>query len=114
MKKIEAFIKPELFDEVKEGLESEGYFGMSVSTVQGRGSQKGINIPSRWGSRCIDFLPKVKVEIVVTDHDLEKVITIIVAKARTGKIGDGRIFIYPVEKSIRVRTGEVEGEGITS
>jgi len=108
MKMIHAIVRHERFDFVKKALEDVGCFGMTVSDVMGRGSQKGIRLPSRRGSIAIDFLPKVKIELVVKDRDLDAVVAAIERSARTGKFGDGRIFIVPVERSIRVRTGEEE------
>jgi nitrogen regulatory protein P-II 1 len=108
MKKIEAFIKPERFDFVKKALEEQGIIGMTITEVTGRGDQKGITIQYRGGSIEVDLIPKIKLEIVVKDEDAAKVIEIIKTSAKTGRIGDGRIFVIPVERSIRVRTGEEE------
>lgn len=108
MKKIEAFIKPERFDFVKKSLEEQGIIGMTIIEVNGRGDQKGITIQYRGGAIEVDLIPKIKLEIVVRDEEAEKVIDIIKTSARTGRIGDGRIFVIPVERSIRVRTGEEE------
>lgn len=110
MKKIEAYIKPERFEFVKKALEQEGYYGMSVSEIKGRGNQKGIAIPYRGGTIDVDLIPKLKLEIVIPDKDTDNVITTIKEHAKTGKIGDGRIFVYPVEQGIRIRTGEIEEE----
>jgi len=110
MKMIHAIVRPERFDFVKKALEDLGCFGMTVSEVMGRGSQKGIQLPSRRGSVAIDFLPKVKIELVVKDKDLDAVLAAIEKAAKTGKFGDGRIFVTPVERSIKVRTGEGELE----
>jgi len=107
---IHAIVRPERFDFVKKALEDLGCFGMTVSEVMGRGSQKGIQLPSRRGSVAIDFLPKVKIELVVKDKDLDAVLAAIEKAAKTGKFGDGRIFVTPVERSIKVRTGEGELE----
>lgn len=112
MKKIEAIIRPEKLDSVKTALEEKGYAGMSVTEVKGRGRQKGITLQWRVGEYRVDFLPKVKLEIVVDDKDIEVVINTICEVAKTGKIGDGKIFIYPVENVIRVRTGECGIEAI--
>jgi nitrogen regulatory protein P-II 1 len=106
MKMIHAIVRPERFDFVKKALEDLGCFGMTVTEVMGRGSQKGIALPSRRGTIAIDFLPKVKIELVVRDRDLEAVVAAIEKSAKTGKFGDGRIFVVPVERSVRVRTGE--------
>jgi nitrogen regulatory protein P-II 1 len=108
MKKIEAYIKPERFDQVKKALEEDGHFGMSVIEVKGRGGQKGISIQYRGGIIEVDLIPKIKLELFVKDVDEEKVVEKIVTNGRTGKIGDGRIFVSSVERSIRVRTGEIE------
>jgi len=107
---IYAIVRPERFDFVRKALEDLGCFGMTVSEVMGRGSQKGIQLPSRRGSVAIDFLPKVKIELVVKDKDLDAVLAAIEKAAKTGKFGDGRIFVTPVERSIKVRTGEGELE----
>ncbi|MCS4541474.1 MAG: P-II family nitrogen regulator [Euryarchaeota archaeon] len=112
MKKIEAIIRPEKLDSVKTALEEKGYPGMSVTEVKGRGRQKGITLQWRVGEYRVDFLPKVKLEIVVDDKDIEVVINTICEAAKTGKIGDGKIFVYPVENVIRVRTGESGMEAI--
>jgi nitrogen regulatory protein P-II 1 len=110
MKMIHAIVRPERFDFVKKALEDMGCFGMTVSEVMGRGSQKGIALPKRRGTVAIEFLPKVKIELVVKDKDLDAVVTTIERAAKTGKFGDGRIFVMPIERSIRVRTGEEEHE----
>ena len=106
--KIEAIIKPERFEFVKKALEEQKIFGMTVTDVKGRGDQKGIILEYRGGKIEVDFIPKCKVEIVAKDADVQKIADIIMNAARTGKIGDGKIFISPVVKSIRVRTGETE------
>jgi nitrogen regulatory protein P-II 1 len=108
MMKIEAIIKPERFEFVKKVLEENKIYGMTVSEVKGRGDQKGITIQYRGGKIEVDLIPKVKVEVVVKDSDLQTITDLIMDAARTGKIGDGRIFISPVLKSIRVRTGGVD------
>ncbi len=106
MKKIEAIIKPFKLDDVKEALMGIGIVGMTVSEVRGFGRQKGHTELYRGGEYTIDFLPKIKVEVVVPDHLLPKVVEIIGAAAKTGNIGDGKIFVQPVETAIRIRTGE--------
>ncbi len=111
MKKIEAIIREERLEAVTKALEEYGYFGMTVSEVSGRGRQRGIPLKSRRGEIRISFIPKVKIEIVVLDEDLSKSLNAIVSQARTGEIGDGKIFVVPVENAIRVRTGE---EGINA
>ncbi|MEN6442367.1 MAG: P-II family nitrogen regulator [Methanoregula sp.] len=108
MKMVKAIIKPERFEFVKKALEDKGFVGMTVVEVKGRGEQKGISLEYRGGLMIVDLLPKIMIEIVVRDSALEDIITLITESARTGKIGDGKIFILPVEKSIRIRTGEME------
>ncbi|MDO8872909.1 MAG: P-II family nitrogen regulator [Methanoregula sp.] len=108
MKMIKAIIKPERFEFVKKALEDKGFNGMTITEVKGRGEQKGITLEYRGGQYIVDLLPKIQLEIVVRDTDVDMLITIITDSARTGKIGDGKIFILPVGKSIRIRTGETE------
>ena len=108
MKLIKAIIKPERFEFVKKALEDKGFNGMTITEVKGRGEQKGITLESRGGLMTVDMLPKIQLEIVVRDSELDLLISTIIESARTGKIGDGKIFIIPVEKSIRIRTGEIE------
>ncbi|NPA70571.1 MAG: P-II family nitrogen regulator [Crenarchaeota archaeon] len=108
MKLILAIIRPEKLDDVKRALEEAGIYPMTVIDVRGRGEQKGITIMYRGRPITIDLIPKVELQIVVKDEDVDKVIKIITENARTGKPGDGRIFVLPIEKSVRVRTGEVE------
>ncbi len=106
MKKIEAIIKPFKLDEVKEALSKAGIQGMTVSEVKGFGRQRGHTELYRGAEYVVDFLPKVKLEILVDDAQAAKVADIILASARTGHIGDGKIFILPVEEAVRIRTGE--------
>jgi nitrogen regulatory protein P-II 1 len=106
MKKIEAIIKPFKLDEVKEALTAIGVIGMTVSEVRGFGRQKGHTELYRGGEYTVDFLPKIKIEVVVPDHLAGKVGEIVAGAAKTGNIGDGKIFVYPVEMAIRIRTGE--------
>ena len=106
MKKIEAIIKPFKLDEVKEALQEVGIQGLSVIEVKGFGRQKGHTELYRGAEYVVDFLPKVKVEVVLTDDMVEAAIEAIITAARTGKIGDGKIFVTPVEQVIRIRTGE--------
>ena len=106
MKKIEAVIKPFKLDDVREALTEIGISGMTVSEVKGFGRQKGHTEIYRGAEYAVDFLPKVKVELVLADEDVERAIDIIVEIARSGKIGDGKIFVLPVEEVIRIRTGE--------
>jgi nitrogen regulatory protein P-II 1 len=112
MKKIEAIIKPFKLDEVKETLTDMGVIGMTVSEVRGFGRQKGHTELYRGSEYTIDFLPKVMVEIVVPDHLVSKVVETIIAAAKTGSIGDGKVFVLPVEESVRIRTGERGEEAI--
>jgi nitrogen regulatory protein P-II 1 len=106
MKKIEAIIKPFKLDEVKESLTKLGIQGMSVSEVKGFGRQKGHTELYRGAEYVVDFLPKVKIEILLEDERAAAVTEAIVAAARTGRIGDGKIFISPVDDAVRIRTGE--------
>jgi len=106
MKKIEAIIKPFKLDDVKEAISEIGNFGMTISEVKGFGRQKGHTELYRGAEYVIDFLPKLKIEIVVDDELVDKVVEAIATAARTGKVGDGKIFIIPVEDAIRIRTGE--------
>jgi nitrogen regulatory protein P-II 1 len=106
MKKIEAIIKPFKLDEVKDALNALGIAGMTVTEVKGFGRQKGHVELYRGAEYDISFIPKVKLEIVVTDGIAEKVISTIMEKAKTGKIGDGKIFVSKIEEVVRIRTGE--------
>lgn len=106
MKKIEAVIKPFKLDEVKEALQEVGLQGITVTEARGFGRQKGHTELYRGAEYVVDFLPKVKIEVVVDDAMVEKTVEAIVNAARTGRIGDGKIFILPVEEAIRIRTGE--------
>jgi len=106
MKKIEAIIKPFKLDEVREALSSLGVTGLTVTEVKGFGRQKGHTELYRGAEYVVDFLPKVKVEMVVADSLVDATLEAIVKSARTGKIGDGKIFVTPVEQVIRIRTGE--------
>jgi len=108
MKLIKAIIKPERFEFVKKALEDKGFVGMTIIEVRGRGAQKGIALEYRGGLMMVDLLPKIQIELVVPDKDADEVIAVISGAARTEKIGDGRIFVIPVERSIRIRTGESE------
>ena len=112
MKKIEAIIKPFKLDEVKEALAREGVDGMTISEVKGFGRQRGHSELYRGAEYVVDFLPKVKIEIVVPDASVDIAIDSIVKAARTGKIGDGKIFVMAVEQVVRVRTGETDEEAI--
>lgn len=106
MKKIEAIIKPFKLDEVKDALSEVGIHGITVSEVKGFGRQKGHTELYRGAEYVVDFLPKVKMEVVVADDLVDKVIAAIEASAKTGRIGDGKIFVTNVEETIRIRTGE--------
>ena len=108
MKLVKAIIKPERFEFVKKALEEKGFTGMTVSEVKGRGEQKGISLQYRGKTMSVDMLPKVQVDIVVRDDRADELVALITGAARTGKIGDGKIFLLPVERAIRIRTGEVE------
>lgn len=112
MKKIEAIVRPEKLDAVRAALEEKGITGVTVAEVKGRGRQKGITLQWRAGEYRVEFLPKVKLEMVVDDKEVETIISTICEVAKTGKVGDGKIFIYPVEQVIRVRTGERGKEAI--
>jgi nitrogen regulatory protein P-II 1 len=106
MRKVEAIIKPFKLDEVKEALSEIGIQGMTVTEVKGFGRQKGHTELYRGAEYVVDFLPKIKVEITVSDEMAEKVVDAIVAAARTGRIGDGKIFVLPLAEAVRIRTGE--------
>ncbi|MBG9995381.1 nitrogen regulatory protein P-II [Pseudoalteromonas sp. NZS127_1] len=112
MKKIEAIIKPFKLDDVREALSDVGITGMTVSEVKGFGRQKGHTELYRGAEYMVDFLPKVKLDIVLTDEDVERAIEVIVKTAQTGKIGDGKIFVTDVERVIRIRTAEEDEEAI--
>jgi nitrogen regulatory protein P-II 1 len=106
MKKIEAIIKPFKLDEVKDALNEIGIQGMTVTEVKGFGRQKGHTELYRGAEYVVDFIPKIKVEIVTSDSLVPKVVETIEKTAKTGKIGDGKIFVYPVDEAVRIRTGE--------
>ncbi len=107
MKKIEAIIKPFKLDDVKEKLTDLGVKGMTVTEVKGFGRQKGHTEIYRGAEYVVDFLPKIKIEVAVSDHQVAEVVAGIRAAANTGKIGDGKVFVIPLEECIRIRTGEV-------
>ncbi|MDP0490297.1 MAG: P-II family nitrogen regulator [Verrucomicrobiota bacterium JB023] len=113
MKKVEAIIKPFKLEEVKEALAEVGIQGMTVTEVKGFGRQKGHTEIYRGSEYTVDFLPKVKVEVVVKDEDATPVAEAIVKSANTGKIGDGKVFLSSVEEAIRIRTGETGGEAVS-
>jgi nitrogen regulatory protein P-II 1 len=106
MKKVEAIIRPEKLEEVRESLDAKGFHGMTVTEVKGRGAQKGVTLEWRVGEYKVEFLPKVKLELVIDDKDLNAVIEIINKVCSSGNIGDGKIFVYTIDEVIRVRTGE--------
>ena len=112
MKKIEAIIKPFKLDDVREALSDLGITGMTVTEVRGFGRQKGHTELYRGAEYMVDFLPKVKMEIVVPDELLEPCLNAIIKTAQTGKIGDGKIFVYEVERVVRIRTGEENEDAI--
>ena len=112
MKKIEAIIKPFKLDEVREGLSEMGITGLTVTEVKGFGRQKGHTELYRGAEYVVDFLPKIKVEVVLADDIVDQAVEAIVKAAHTGKIGDGKIFITPVEQVIRIRTGETNEAAI--
>ncbi|WNC73354.1 nitrogen regulatory protein P-II [Thalassotalea psychrophila] len=112
MKKIEAIIKPFKMDDVREALAEENITGMTVSEVKGFGRQKGHTELYRGAEYMVDFLPKVKLEIVVSDEDVERCVNTIIETAQTGKIGDGKIFVTNVERVVRIRTGEEDQQAI--
>jgi nitrogen regulatory protein P-II 1 len=112
MKKVEAIIKPFKLDEVKEALQEAGIQGLSVTEVKGFGRQKGHTELYRGAEYVVDFLPKVKIEVVLTDDMVDTAVAAIVAAARTDKIGDGKIFVSSVEQAIRIRTGEIGDDAI--
>ena len=111
MKKIEAIVRQEKLESVKAALEEKGVISMTITEVSGRGSQKGIALQWRAGEYRVDFLPKTKIEVVVDDKTSDLVVATICRIARTGRVGDGKIFVIPVENAVRVRTGE-EGESV--
>ena len=112
MKKIEAVIKPFKLDEVREALSELGVTGLTVTEVKGFGRQKGHTELYRGSEYVVDFLPKVKIEVVLADEMLDKAVEAIQRAAKTGRIGDGKIFISTIEEAIRIRTGETGGDAI--
>jgi nitrogen regulatory protein P-II 1 len=112
MKKIEAIIRPENLEVVRVALEEKGIVSMTVLEVQGRGRQKGVCLQWRAGEYCVEFLPKLRLDMIVSDDKVETAIEAITAVAKTGKHGDGKIFVYPVEEVIRLSTGERGKEAI--
>ena len=112
MKRVEAIIKPFKLEDVKDALAEIGITGMTVSEVKGYGSQKGHSELYRGAEYVVDFLPKIKMDMIVSEDMVEQTIATIVEAARTGKIGDGKIFVSDIEKIIRIRTGEEDSEAI--
>ena len=112
MKKIEAIIKPFKLEDVKDSLSEAGITGMTVSDVKGYGRQQGHSELYRGAEYVVDFLPKIKLELIVAENQVDNTISIITESAKTGKIGDGKIFVSSIEKVVRIRTGEEDEEAI--
>jgi nitrogen regulatory protein P-II 1 len=112
MKKIEAVIRHFKLEEVKDALTAAGINGMTVSEVRGFGRQKGHKEQYRGAEYTVDFLPKVKLEVVVDDGELQSILDTIIKAARTGQIGDGKIFVTPLERAVRIRTGETDSDAL--
>ena len=112
MKLITAIVKPFKLDDVREALSEIGVQGITVTEVKGFGRQKGHTELYRGAEYVVDFLPKVKIELVVRDEDVERCVDAVVKAARTGKIGDGKIFVYELERVVRIRTGELDGDAL--
>ena len=112
MRKIEAIVRPTKIHDVKAALEAAGFDSMTITDVKGRGKQRGMVHQWRGREYCVDLIPKIKVEVVVPEKLVEDVIDTIVKNASTGEIGDGKIFVYPVEKTVRIRTGERDGDAL--
>lgn len=106
MLKIEAIIKPEKLEDVKEALDAAGHSSMTIHDVEGRGRQKGIQLEWRVGTYNVEFLPKIKLEIVCDDDDCREIVDVIIKAAHTGDVGDGKIFISEIKDIVRIRTGE--------
>jgi nitrogen regulatory protein P-II 1 len=106
MKLVKAIIKPERFEAVKKAVEKNGFSGMTITEVEGRGEQKGITLAYRGGRMNVDLLPKIQIEMVVNYDRVDLLVSTIAESCRTGRVGDGRIFVTPVEKVVRIRTGE--------
>ena len=106
MKKIEAIIRPEKIDDVRKAIESVGYPGITITEAEGHGKQKGVVQQWRGETYRVDFLPKVKLELVVGDADVERIVQAIIKSAKTGAVGDGKIFVSDVRDVIKIRTGE--------
>jgi len=112
LKKIEAIVKPFKFEEVKEALVQAGVTGMTILDVKGCGRQQGHSELYRGAKHVVDFLPKIKIELIVADKDADNIISVITSSAKTGNIGDGKIFVSSIEKVIRIRTGEEDEQAI--
>jgi nitrogen regulatory protein P-II 1 len=112
MKKIEAIIREEKLDAVREALKEASYFGITVTEVSGHGRQGGITLQWRVGDYKVELLPKIKIEVVVLDEDVASIMQTIASAARTGNIGDGKIFVLPVEDAMRIRTGDTGFDAI--
>ncbi|MGD2064289.1 MAG: P-II family nitrogen regulator [Nitrospirota bacterium] len=112
MKKIEAIIKPFKLDEVKDALNKVGVMGITVSEVKGFGRQKGHTELYRGAEYVVDFLPKIKLEIVASDDMVDQIVQTVETAGKTGKIGDGKIFVVPIEEAVRIRTGQRGGEAL--
>jgi nitrogen regulatory protein P-II 1 len=109
---IEAIIREEKLEGVKQALEELGYFGLTLTEVSGRGRQGGLALQWRVGEYKVDLLPKVKIEVVVLDEDVPRVLNAVTNRARTGEIGDGKLFVMPVENAVRVRTGDAGDDAV--
>jgi len=112
MRKVEAIIRPMKLEEVKSALADAGFVSMTVIEVRGRGQQKGLVQQWRGREYCVDLLPKTRIELVVSERDVDKVVEVIRNTAATGNIGDGKIFVIPVLRTIRIRTGEEDDEAL--
>ena len=112
MKRVEAIIKPFKLEDVKDGLAEIGITGMTISEVKGYGRQQGHSELYRGAEYIVEFIPKIKLELVVSSDDVDNVVNVIVENAKTGKIGDGKIFVTDIEKIIRIRTGETDEDAI--
>lgn len=112
MRKVEAIIRPMKLEEVKSTLADAGFVSMTVVEVRGRGQQKGLVQQWRGREYCVDLLPKTRIEVVVAERDVDQVVELIRTTAATGSIGDGKIFVIPVERTIRIRTGDEDDEAI--
>ncbi len=112
MKKIEAIIKPFKLEDVKDALTEAGITGMTVSDIKGYGRQQGHSELYRGAEYVVDFLPKIKLELIIAEEDVDSILQVISDAAKTGKIGDGKIFVSPIEKIVRIRTGEENEDAI--